>query len=695
MERLWLGLVGSLLGGAVALAGGSPAERADPFQLDGTNNILAERHFGIVNGRATVGVAYGDVAALNGLWAPPYVSSDFQLDLCLNGQRVATRHYVWRPFQVRRTGTCGLLRVNTLVTLADQRRAGLLRLELENTGGSALDVPLSMTTKASLDRVALWQFATPTSRTATQATVAGPTLVCTAGETALVLELASPGLHWNAADRCVSGTVAVPAGGRTVVELAWAVGPRAAALADAHALAADPDAARTAAEEAYRRRVADLEQKLPRLTSDHPAWVQLYNRSLVHLLMNRWDVPEFVLRPYYSTGSVKGGCVCNYLWNFGENWEILPLADAAASRCHITQFLQVDMFHHFAFEPLGGAAFGPWYPVNQEKIVGLVYHYVQLTGDVDFLHTTVAGRTVLDHVLAQATYRDDVSQPVALIDYGPANNHLELRRGYPYNHCMPDLNGRRYASYVWAACLAELAGRPMPQLVTRADELARLLKQTLWNRQTRWFDFQDPAGRRDTRYTVQMFKLLASGVLDAEEEAGLLSHWNGREFLSAYGLHSMSKLDPAYDQVDIDNGGGGCCTGFPPQIAERLYRAGHARRAEDLLTRILWWGQRLPYWGDSLVANLVDYRHDTPLQCTVDGATVAQCLIFGMFGVRVDGDGRIRVCPRPPASVTRIALVGLKLRGRELAIEVQGTQYRVRSGTQVLQAPTGQELVIP
>ena len=37
-----------------------------------------------------------------------------------------------------------------------------------------------------------------------------------------------------------------------------------------------------------------------------------------------------MLHPYYSTGSIKGGCVANYLWNFGEAWEILPLFDASA-----------------------------------------------------------------------------------------------------------------------------------------------------------------------------------------------------------------------------------------------------------------------------------------------------------------------------------------------------------------------------
>ena len=121
-----------------------------------------------------------------------------------------------------------------------------------------------------------------------------------------------------------------------------------------------------------------------------------------------------------------------------------------------------------------------------------------------------------------------------------------------------------------------------------------------------------------------MLKLLGSGVLDGEQVEGLISHLNEREFLSAFGLHSMSKLDPAYDQIDIDNGGGGNYTAFTPQIIERLYKLGRADVAEDLLRRILWWGERMPYWGDSIVANNVDYRRDTPLQNTIGALAGAQ-----------------------------------------------------------------------
>ena len=90
-----------------------------------------------------------------------------------------------------------------------------------------------------------------------------------------------------------------------------------------------------------------------------------------------------------------------------------------------------------------------------------------------FLKEVVGGRTVLEHAVANAMFGDDPAQPVRLIDYGPSNSHLELRRGIPYNHVMPDLNGRRYDSYLRAAELPELVGRPMPLLRERAGRSRR------------------------------------------------------------------------------------------------------------------------------------------------------------------------------------------------------------------------------
>ena len=666
----------------------------DCFDLPGRANILDEEHFGIVNGKLAAGIQYRHVGAISGLWAPPYVSSNFLLDVRAAGRRVPATDYLWRPFQVRFRGRIGDVSLAGSVTCVYGRRAAVLELAVRNRTGQA-PAALEFMVTGWLDRAEVWGFARPESRTETVPRADAGRLVLPQGAQAVVVGFAGPGGCWQAFGNLGCAATAVRPGQDATVFLALAIGPQAEAARDVDDILADPAAAVAGAEEEYARRAGDLRAGLPRLVGADERLVRFYRRSLVHLLMNRWEVPEFILNPYYGTGSVKGGCVCNYLWNFGEIWEILPLCDPAAARDHIRAFLEADLFHHHSFNPMTGASQGSWYPVNQEKIIGLIYYYVLHTGDLDFLDEIVAGKTVLDHAVSHALFGDDPTGPAVLIDYGPANDHLELRRAFGYHHVMPDLNGRRYAGYLRAAALCDLIGRPKPILRRRAELLKELLKERLWDPAARWFCFADDLGRRELRWTGQVFKLLGSGVLDAEQTEGLLSHLNDREFLSDYGLHSMSKLDPAYDQLDIDNGGGGICPSFPAQIIEKLYAAGRPGAAEDILRRLLWWGELLPYWGDSLVANAKDYRRDTPLQCMVDGAAAAQAVIFGVFGVRVAPAGDVRIDPHPLSFAPRAALEGLRIRGRVLDIDMDADRFRVKTDGRERSSPIGQPIVLP
>lgn len=250
---------------------------------------------------------------------------------------------------------------------------------------------------------------------------------------------------------------------------------------------------------------------------------------------------------------------------------------------------------------------------------------------------------------------------------GTANSSLSIQRPAP-------------RAYLAAAELAALADRPDPRLVDRARALKHVLREKLWDPEAQWFRFIDARGGAGMRYTNEMFELIGSGVLDPDQEEGLVGHLNDREFISESGMHSISKLDPAYDPVDIDHGGGGCFVGIAPGIVERLYRAGHAAAADDLLARILWWGERLPYWGDSLCADRIDYRRDTPYTCALPAAAGTQAIIFGMFGVSVSLDGAISVNPRPPSFSARIALQGVRIRGAEFDVEARPDGYAVRTG---------------
>ncbi|MBX7256636.1 MAG: hypothetical protein K1Y02_09770 [Candidatus Hydrogenedentes bacterium] len=664
----------------------------DPFAFDLRKLTHEEDHFGIVNGLVSAGINYKSLGDVNGLYSPPYVSSDFRLRILVDGQPIAMEGGYWQTHRVEAQRESDGVVFSSDSTLLNGRRALVVALTIEPRDGSR-EFSIECHVSGTLDRNTSWEFARPQSQTATTPEIADTLLTLAQGDMAVGVLPVDDGA-WDATGSIWKTTVHAGKNEPARVRFIVTIGSKVEAQKSCRdILGRGVTGALDEADSEHASRVDNL--PLPRFSSDNQELTDLYNRSLVHALTNRWDVPEFKLNPYYSTGSIKGGCVCNYLWNFGENWEIMPLFDPEASKTHIKQFLSIDLTKHFAFLPLTGEGFGPWYMVNQEKILGLIYYYVLITGDTAFLDEKVGDKTIFDLVLYHATVLDDTSKPVALIDYGPSNSHLELRRQYAYNHVMPDLNGRRYTNYWYAARIGEMAGKPQPQLMERAEQLKQVLNAELWDPQAKWYAFRNEKGEKELRYTCQIFKLFNSAVLTPETEAGLLSHLNTHEFLGEYGLHSLSKLDPAYDPADVDNGGPGACTCFPPQIAERLYKSGHAAEADDMIKRILWWGQKMPYWGDSIYADRQDYRKDTPLQCTFDGLTVAQCIIFGMFGIAPNADGTVVISPHRPDYLNTLSLKGLNLRGHSFSVTVKSDHFEVKEGKQVTRSPLSKPVTLP
>jgi len=125
-------------GTATAGAKGAPGEArgshepVDPFMLQGDRNIRDEKHFGIINGLITTGVNYRDLGSLSSLYAPPYASSDFLLEVRLFGEKVPTTQYDWRPAEVRQKGQVSGISLSAAFCLAHDVRGGLLELTVHN-----------------------------------------------------------------------------------------------------------------------------------------------------------------------------------------------------------------------------------------------------------------------------------------------------------------------------------------------------------------------------------------------------------------------------------------------------------------------------------------------------------------------------------------------------------------------------------
>ncbi len=698
-------------------------ENYELFSMDGAKLIHDEMDIGLINGMLSGNGPYRDAMMIKGLFAPPFVSSDFCLEVRLFGEKVKATEFKWYPSEMVRHGQTHGIAVDTNLVLAAGRRAMILRVKLTNPGGDEADIPLQIGIDGTLDYNKVWDFFRQRSSTGVKSVRHANGLLLHNNNGTVAVDTTVPGLTFCSYSKILHGRVRVPARGETVFHIAVAIGynehtymdatkakwtnlgysrfSETNAVADTAGLIADPEAAIEEARCRFAGRVADLCSRMPEFHSSSEELNKWYYRSLVHLLINQWiDVPEFVLNPYFSTGSLNGGCCCSYLWDFGANWKIWGMYHPEATRNHIKAFLNIDLRHHFAFLPLDNSAFGPWYYINQEKIIFCIYYYVLHTGDVAFLQEKFNGRTIVEHVVEQALLCDDLDKEAHLVDYGTGNHHLELLREYRYDNVLPDMNLRRASYYHAAAILCDLAGHAAPvDFIKRAEAIQKLVSEELYDPAAKWFQWRDADGHLTNRYTIQMFKLFGfpeGWTLTGEQHRALLSHINDEEFLGEYGMHSMAKHDPAYDQADIDNGGGGGCVFFAPEIAEKLYLNGEKQVAENIIKRILWWGDRMPFWGDSLVANYIDYRKNTPLQNAIGGAAVSSTVIFGLFGISVDATFAITVNPNPPEFAPEMRLDGVHLAGRSFQVAVKDGEYTVtEAGQTVLRQKVGTPGIIP
>ncbi len=673
------------------------AERFDSLIAIGApSNRISAADCGLVNGYVTFNGWIEDVAELRGFFSPPYYSARFNMSVRFNGEKVKASSHLWRPEVLTRTGAAGAWKIESLLYPVAGERAGIMRVEVENASSSEQDLHAEFCVTGGVNILEKWGFVKPYHQKPVEPRLKDGSIILEGEVDDVQLAVALPDGSKTYRLRNVKS------GERKVFYVSLAIGRKGEALKCAKRLLSDPSSEIERSVSDWRRRVRGLCERMPALETDCVELEQLYCRSLLHLLLNEWSVPEFKLRPYYATGGMNGGCVCNYLWNYGEIYRLWPMLNPTAAKAHIRAFLCLDLTNCYAFDPIRLEALGPYYPINHEKILLLAHSYVLETGDKIFLNEMLDGKTVIERLVDAALVHDDLSKPAVLVDYGNGNHHLELRKEYRYDGIIPDMNLRRVVCFRLADELCRIANYdPKVDLVARATALRKLVREKLWDADAGWFDNIDTnkGCKRDRRWTMQMFKALGwkDWVLDSDVENALVRHlMDESEFLGPYGLHSLSKKDPAYDVNDVDNGGPGACVSFAPAVVDRLYRDGRVAEAEKIFKRLWWLGGSLPYWGDSHYADRMDYRRDTPLQNDIQGAALAQTVIFGLFGIEPKADGTVDVNPHLPNGVGCMNLRNVKIAGRTFDVLVNRSQgVKVITGGKRISSALGVMATLP
>jgi len=670
------------------------------YAFDGKDSILWDKDIGICADVASLMTPPRSVSAMECFQGCPYTNTAFSFDLRIDGETVRCGRWQWLPNAILRSGAAKHFSVQTLTAVVPGSRTVVQKIVLHNTGEAAITVPVAVMYRGKTRKESDWQFSIPAPERDNRENYAesadGRMLSSVRDGASYRLTASLPGMKMFRRAYLWENEVRIPAGGEITLYFSAHMGEENESFREA---AQALDRYEELIEKSFsylRKETARIEENLPRFSADDPALVRLYYRSLVTYILSRWENPDLCAVPYYSTGSVNGGCMCSYLWDYCGGLMLHPIYDPEGNKAQLRAYLRNDLTTSYALNPVTSGAVGPWYPVNQEKIILMVYHHVRQTGEKEFLLEKVGDKTVLEWMLYHAYVCDDPEKEVQLYDYGTGGNaHLELHHNGngPYNGIMPDLNARRYLNYMRVYELSVLAGMPDERLPQRAEALRRQLS-SLWNEKARWYDFIDAEGNRDIRYTVQMFKFLNSGVIGAQEREGLVSHLNEKEFLSKFGLHSMSKEDPQYDQDDIDNGGGGICTHFTMQICAQLYETGYDALATDILRRVYWWGERMPYMGDSCAANMIANRETTPLQGDISSVSCAQMIFFYIFGITPDFQGNVTVSPVKVRPAENMRIENARIAGKLFAVNVTGDTFTVFCDGREYAARIGEKIVI-
>ena len=130
------------------------------------------------------------------------------------------------------------------------------------------------------------------------------------------------------------------------------------------------------------------------------------------------------------------------------------------------------------------------------------------------------------------------------------------------------------------------------------------------------------------------------------------------------------------------------------QICAQLYEVGYDELATDILRRVYWWGERLPYMGDSCAANMIMNREDTPLQGDISSVSCAQMIFFFIFGIKAQFDGSIKISPVKHRPAENMKITNARLCGKVFSVEITGERFTVSLDGASISATIGETVTI-
>jgi hypothetical protein len=228
----------------------------------------------------------------------------------------------------------------SLITFGKDMRTIIVKLAFKNSGNYNVKFPIQVNITGGIDYAHFWEFSRQIGIKPADTYVESKRIIKLNNDKLLVATTSMEGLKWFSGAEMWEGFISLGAMEKKEHYFVITIGEEKQAEFESKTVINNPEKAIESMVEKYENEVANLFSRLPKLECDNKKLEKFYYRSLVHYITNKWQVDEFVLNPYYSTGGIKGGCVGSYLWDFSGGWEIHPLYDPEGIKAQIKHYLK-------------------------------------------------------------------------------------------------------------------------------------------------------------------------------------------------------------------------------------------------------------------------------------------------------------------------------------------------------------------
>ena len=669
-------LITSLLLSNVIVSIGNDKFSLDDFSIELSSLLSPPNHIWVTSGYSTVNPTYLTVMGVNECISPPYAAREFNLmvEMTVNGHKIKDiSSYgkgdvgllyaggTWKPDKIIRRGTYHHFKdgklisfrvISELVPLFN--KAGfVLKVEITNRTDSELDVrldPIVNPGKPNFIPLNNWAYGRPVE--GKQAEMISQN---TWSNDKVKITLIEEDSHVNIS----------PQETKTIYF--------SVVLSEKGSEELDSKGLQTWQEEtnnAWQNRLTKYLKNVPKLTSDIPGLEEYYKRSLVSGLVCIWENPDFVMNPFFTTLGIDGGGICTYLWDLGgyvPNIAVLMLGEKILDIAQ--NMVSIDLKKYYAFT-LDGSGVGVKYSYS-------VFAYMNLVWAIS-KHLEI-NKELFDEAIKLVLNDEENSiKKQNLIDYGIQRNLLEMR-GAGWEHFVVSPNAER------AWCLNRLADigerinhnqNEVNRWRDLADSILIAIQEELWDNSVKWFKCKYPDGHEEIVYSIQVYDALRAGACTSEMFENVVSHLRDGAFLGKCGVHSVSQEDKIHFEVnDPDWSGGGAYTGDGPQLALTMYEQNRPELAWNILKRLFWMGQYLPYYPQEHFAD----RPSVPAHKranTIAGLGGAEAIIYGLAGFQPEIDGNLWIDPQPPEK-GKIKLEGFMFKGKSIDIEMKPNWVRI------------------